>query len=141
MGFADAALAMVSRGQIYYDEANWVYTQIINTPDFSEKTVNQAKTGLLLLDVWARRMRKQYALRELAQNSTDPRVWNALGRTYDKQGQWIPALEAYLNALSFSHKNGQALAPVHNNMGMSLLLQKRTREAVEKFKQAHLASP
>lgn len=140
LGLADAALAMVSHGQIYHDEANWLYTNIINTPEFSEKTVNQAKTGLLLLTCGQGNANTD-ELRELAQNNTDPRVWNALGRSYDKKGEWVPALEAYLNALNFSHKNGQALAPVHNNMGISLLLQKRTPEAVEKFKQAHLASP
>jgi len=68
-------------------------------------------------------------------------LWHALGRSYDQNNAWIDALDAYVNALSTAKENGQSTAAVINNMGMSLLMQGRKKEALVKFKQAAKASP
>ncbi|MBL4869526.1 MAG: hypothetical protein JKX72_01095 [Robiginitomaculum sp.] len=140
LGFADAALAMVGQGSSYQEEAILVYTRLINTPGIAKDILRQANTGIILLQSLSADKNSADII-NLATNSDDPRVWNALGRGYDKTGEWISALDAYLTALNLSYETGQTIAPVQNNMGMSLLLQGRTNEAVKKFKQAHLASP
>lgn len=63
---------------------------------------------------------------------SDPRLWSALGRFYDGQGRWLAAQDCYLRALS----TGRAQSSVVNNLGMSLLLQGRVDEALEKFDHA-----
>lgn len=140
LGFADVALAMTSQGASYQEEAALIYTRLVNTPDVAEDVLRQARTGIILLKS-LHAEKNSVDIINLATNSDDPRVWNTLGRGYDKSGEWISALDAYLTALNLSYETGQTVAPVQNNMGMSLLLQGRTSEAVKKFEQAHLASP
>lgn len=64
-----------------------------------------------------------------------------MGQAYDRKRNWISALDSYVTALRLSHDRGSAVAPVQNNMGMSLMMQGRTLGALQKFKQAHLAHP
>ena len=66
----------------------------------------------------------------------DARIWNAYGRTLDQKRDWIAALDAYMQALSITYKKGGNRAAVLNNMGMSLLMQGRRKEALDKFSQA-----
>lgn len=72
---------------------------------------------------------------ELAPN--DPRLWNAKGQMHDRQQEWMDALNCYVTALDI----GKSRTGTINNMGMSLLLQKRYPEAQEKFQNAKDLSP
>ncbi len=67
--------------------------------------------------------------RAVAQDPNSWRAWNALGRQYDLRRDWPRAEEAYDHALSDSDADARVL----NNRGYSLLLQKRTDEAVKDF--------
>jgi Flp pilus assembly protein TadD len=64
------------------------------------------------------------------------RAWNALGQYYDGRQEWQLALAAYQQSLA---SGGTAV--VLNNMGMSLMLQKRYAEAGARFQTALRASP
>ncbi|PHR91812.1 MAG: hypothetical protein COA69_11600 [Robiginitomaculum sp.] len=153
LGFADAALALAGLGEQYADEARIVYENLVATDGLSNPLKIQAETGLILLDVMAadrgespeisasETSAEALIMRALDTNPQDPRLWNALGRAYDRKQNWISALESYVTALRLSHDNTGAVAPVQNNMGMSLLLQGRTEEALVKFRQAHMANP
>ena len=57
------------------------------------------------------------------------RAWNGLGGYYDSAGQWQDAEQAYLRALELGGDKGAIL----NNMGMSLMMQRRFAEAADKF--------
>jgi Flp pilus assembly protein TadD len=65
------------------------------------------------------------------------RAWNALGTEYDKQRDWGRARAAYDHALAGSN----AAAIVLNNLGFSLLLQKRPEEASTDFVMALQKKP
>ena len=67
----------------------------------------------------------------------DARLWNAKGRLHDNQGEWMESLFSYVRALDI----GQLRSGTINNMGMSLLLQGRHKEALKKFDQAVSLSP
>ena len=69
--------------------------------------------------------------------SDDARLWNAKGRLHDNQGEWMESLFSYVTALDI----GQLRSGTINNMGMSLLLQGRHKEALNKFYQAVSLSP
>lgn len=148
LGFADAALALAALGEQYADEARMVYENLVATDGLSEPLKTQAETGLVLLDVMEAAPKDSAApsaealiMGAMDANPQDPRLWNALGRAYDRKQNWISALESYVTALQLSHDNGGAVAPVQNNMGMSLLLQGRVPEALVKFRQAREANP
>jgi Flp pilus assembly protein TadD len=66
------------------------------------------------------------------------RSWNALGQYYDAKQQWAFARTSYDNALAAS----SAGAPVVlNNVGMSLMLQKKYAEAGSRFEAALKIEP
>lgn len=67
----------------------------------------------------------------------DYRLWNALGRYFDGQGQPDRAQASYQTAL----KEGGAAAGVFNNLGMSFLLQGKQADALSQFEQAALIDP
>jgi len=67
----------------------------------------------------------------------DARLWNAKGRWHDQRGEWQDALLCYVNAL----ETGNSQSATINNMGMSLMLQGRYIESLEKFAQAKSLSP
>lgn len=67
----------------------------------------------------------------------DPRLWNAKGRWHDQREEWQEALLCYVTALD----TGESQSATINNMGMSLMLQKRYSESLEKFAQAKSLSP
>lgn len=60
------------------------------------------------------------------------RARNALGRIHDARGEWEPAAAAYTQALAANPQS----AMLHNNLGMSLLLQRRFDEAMLEFGRA-----
>lgn len=66
-------------------------------------------------------------------SSEDARLWNAKGQWHDRRGEWIDALTCYVTAMD----QGKWRSGTINNIGMSLLLQGRYREAKAKFTQAH----
>ena len=72
----------------------------------------------------------------LEANLDDPRLWNALGRFHDGREEWMAALETYVKAAYIANQNDKPLSPIINNMGMSLLMQGRSEEALDKFTQA-----
>ena len=67
----------------------------------------------------------------------DFRLWNSLGQFYDKKSQWRKSKEAYKKA----HLTGFSLAGLNNNLGMSLLAQKKYAEAIPHFERANHLDP
>ncbi len=58
------------------------------------------------------------------------RAWNALGAFYDSQRRWDEARESYAKALGAEEPDS---ALVHNNLGYSLLIQRKYSEAASEF--------
>ncbi len=143
LGLADSALSLSWRAAKYQNRAHKLYTEIAANSDNTPTQIHRAQAGLLLLNL--RDYRPSAAekhLRAALQDSpNDPRLWNALGKVYDGEQQWLDALDAYIKALSAAKSNGTNTAAVVNNMGMSLLMQGRKQEALAKFKQARKANP
>ncbi|MCF6219523.1 MAG: tetratricopeptide repeat protein [Robiginitomaculum sp.] len=143
IGLADSALALAWRGEKYAQQARKTYQAISGNAEYSDAIKRRAKSGLLLLDL-ARdtpEIGAQKLQAALETNPNNPRLWNALGEIRDKNNDWMGALDVYVKALRAAKRNGTSTAAVVNNMGMSLLMQGRNKEAVSKFKQAKKANP
>ncbi|MEP3890156.1 MAG: tetratricopeptide repeat protein [Hellea sp.] len=67
----------------------------------------------------------------------NPKLWNALGQEYDAQMRWAEAWDAYKRASA----KGGSKAGFHNNLGMSLLAQKKYKGAVSHFNYAVKLAP
>jgi Flp pilus assembly protein TadD len=65
------------------------------------------------------------------------RAWNALGCTFDRRRQWERANAAYAKASALRPNDPQ----VHNNRGVSLLMQKRFKDGLDAFEAALRAAP
>lgn len=70
-------------------------------------------------------------------NTADGRLWNVMGRLLDAQGEWVSAQVNYVNAMKYGGVRSSAI----NNLGSSLLMQKRLPEALKKFEQARSIQP
>jgi tetratricopeptide (TPR) repeat protein len=143
LGLADTALSLSWFGEKYETRAREIYTRIYEADDSSEDHKRRAENGLLLLDFSGLEpdeieTRLRLALKDSAD---DPRLWNALGKLHDDNTNWLDALDAYVQALAAAKKKDASTAAVVNNMGMSLLMQGRKKEALSKFKQARKANP
>ena len=143
LGLADSALALAWRDDKYAAQARKVYQKISTGSALTQPQKHQVESGLLLLDLvdYTPEAAERHLEQTLQDSPDDPRLWNALGRLHDQNSDWLDALDAYIKALSVAKKNGQSVASVHNNMGMSLLMQGRKREALTKFEQAVKAKP
>jgi len=143
LGLADSALALVWRDDEYAAQARTIYQKISLSAGITQPQDHRIKAGLLLLDLadYTQEAAQQHLQQALQDSPDDPRLWNALGRLHDQSNDWLGALDAYVKALSAAKENGQSTASVHNNMGMSLLMQDRKAEALTKFKQAVKARP
>jgi len=142
LGLADSALSLTWRGEKYKNRARKLYADIAANTDGTPDQIRRAKAGLLLLDLAdftpeAAEKRLHAAIKD---SPGDPRLWNALGKVHDGNKQWLDALDAYVTALTAAKTNGTSTAAVVNNMGMSLLMQGRKKEALSKFKQARKAN-
>ena len=113
----------------------WAHNWSFLNDDLSQKM----RTGKVLSGVYTDRYEKpEAAIHEaMVEAPNDPRLWNAKGQYHDRQEEWMDALSAYIEAM----KSGKWQAGTINNMGMSLLMQGRLKEAENKFKQAHEMSP
>ncbi len=143
IGLADCALALAWRGKKYAQQAQKTYQAIPGNAAYTDAVKRRAKSGLLLLDLVndTPEVGTQKLLSALDTNPNDSRLWNALGEIHDKNNDWMGALDVYVKALKVAKKNGTSTAAVVNNMGMSLLMQGRNKEAVSKFEQAKKANP
>ncbi len=143
LGLADSALALTWRDDKYAVQARKIYQKISTDTALTQPQKHQVESGLLLLDLkdYTQEAAKRHLEQTLQDSPDDPRLWNALGRLHDQNNDWLGALDAYVKALTAAKKNSQSTASVHNNMGMSLLMQGRKKEALVKFKQAVKARP
>jgi len=131
IGRGQALLALGSHekaAEVFWDEERWG-----DTPK------DEVKLGQILSGIYT----DQYDIPEwalehgLAIAPKDPRLWNAKGRLHDQKREWMVALTSYVSALESNRWTSGTV----NNMGMSLLLQGRYKEARVKFKQAKKLSP
>ena len=143
LGLADSALSLNWRGEKYDTHARETYTAISKDINSSEEHVLRAKSGILLLDITDLKPdeAEQYLRSAIADSPHDPRLWNALGKLHDGNENWLDALDAYVQAMTAAKQADASTAAVVNNMGMSLLMQGRKKEALAKFKQANKSSP
>ncbi len=70
-------------------------------------------------------------------NLSDARLWNALGLYYDARGRHIDSQDIFIRAMAMGSDRAAAI----NNMGMSLMRQRRYDEALAKFEQASALKP
>ena len=68
---------------------------------------------------------------------SDPRIWNALADSYEVQARWTDSWKAYKKA----HKVGFSEAGFHNNLGQSLIRQKKYKAAISHFAYASKCAP
>lgn len=68
---------------------------------------------------------------------SDPRIWNALADSYEIQARWIDSWQAYKKA----HDSGLSDSEFHNNLGQSLMRQKKYKAAVSHFAYASKYAP
>jgi Flp pilus assembly protein TadD len=142
LGYADSALALSGEDK-FLQKAEDAYALLGDEMELSSDLANRLLSGKVLLEI-AKSDSPDAEVRlneALESNLDDPRLWNALGHFHDQNDDWLIALETYVKALHVANNGGYPVAPVVNNMGMSLLLQKRTGEALEKFEQAHKMNP
>ena len=128
LGYADSALAL---GLV--DKANQHLSEMRNL-ELSDDALQQVNAGLALAEILTSDPEHRMARIEAAlkQHANDPRFWNAKGLVHDGRQEWLPALDAYIEAL----KTGKPYSGIVNNMGMSLLNQGRYDEAKTKFEHA-----
>ncbi len=143
LGLADSSLSLSWRGDMYQIQAQELYAAITDNINSSENHRRRAKSGALLLDFANLKPAKaEKALRSALKDSPDDhRLWNALGKLHDGHEKWLDALDAYVQALTIAKNSGSSTSAIVNNMGMSLLMQGRKKEALAKFKQANMANP
>ena len=143
LGLADSSLSLTWHGQIYEIRARELYAAISKNIDSSENHISRAKSGMLLLDLASLKPKEAEENLRLAleDSPNDPRLWNALGKLHDNNANWLDALDVYIQALTVAKQAGSSTAAVVNNMGMSLLMQGRKKEALAKFKQANKSNP
>ncbi len=65
------------------------------------------------------------------------RAWNTLGQLRDRRGEWDLARHCYDSALAIAPSQ----AAIHNNLGVSLLMQGRNAEAASAFRAALQRDP
>ena len=132
-GLADSALA-IDKGEI----AAKAYTRLAKFDLTSEQTIAQF-TGLVLAEISEGTLENPEARLKQALNISPEnyQLWNALGQIYDKQERWRGSWTAYQTAA----ENGFSQAGLHNNLGMSLLAQKKYQGAISHFKYALRLTP
>ena len=132
-GLADSALA-IGKGEI----AAKAYTRLARFDLTSEQSIAQF-TGLVLAEISEGILENPEARLKQALNISPEnyQLWNALGQIYDKQERWQGSWTAYQKAA----ENGFSQAGLHNNLGMSLLAQKKYQGAISHFKYALRLTP
>ena len=143
LALAETALALTGQGVHYQKQADDIFKQLALKQELPDGDKNRIIAGQALLVAMNEDTKSPIETIEAALElrPDDARLWNALGRAHDQNSDWMPALDAYLQALNVTHKSKRSRAPVYNNMGMSLLLQGRTKEALVKFKRARKGQP
>lgn len=143
LGLADSALSLSWRGAVYKTRAREIYNKISEDVDSGEDYKRRAKSGILLLNIarFKPDATEKYLRLALEDSPNDLRLWNALGKVRDGNANWLEALDAYIHALAIAKKTNANTAAVVNNMGMSLLMQGRRKEALIKFEQAYKSNP
>lgn len=139
LGYGDSALALASNSGLHRLKAEIAYKTLSEFEDLSDVHNQKVLAGQVLLEIAAGKSEDiEVRLNEaLETNLYDPRLWNALGRYHDREGDWVVATETYVKAMEAAGKMGHTNAPIVNNMGMSQLMQGHTKEALKKFEQAH----
>lgn len=132
-GLADSALAL-GKSEI----AVKAYNKLGEFNLTSEQSTDQF-TGLVLAEIAGGRSENPEQRLKQAQKlaPTHYKLWNALGQLYDTQERWSESWDAYNKA----KKYGFHEAGFHNNLGMSLLAQKKYEGAISHFKYAIGLSP
>jgi tetratricopeptide (TPR) repeat protein len=139
LGYAESALALSGEAPHYLDNAEEALAAIAMAEDLTDEAADKLLAGQVLLEIAKLECNDiEVRLNEaLEQNLDDPRLWNALGHYHDSKNEWLIALETYVKAMKSATDGEHPVAPVINNMGMSLLMQGRSQEALAKFEQAH----
>lgn len=143
LGYADTALALAAALPEYFGPAEQAYEAIAAQEELSPDMQNKLLAGQILLAVGKGESRDvEVSLNKaLEDNLDDPRLWNALGRFHDANKNWLAALETYVKAMHMAKDGHHPVGPIVNNMGMSLLLQGRLGESLEKFEHACNTNP
>ncbi|MFO0997841.1 MAG: tetratricopeptide repeat protein [Alphaproteobacteria bacterium] len=130
LGLAEVMLAIGNPGQ-----ALQLFEQSLDAPDLQPRALQGLGLALLLGD------RPQAGFDALKQAvAADPglwRAWNALGQYHDSHQNWAEANQCYAKALQQNPKSSMVLT----NIGASLLMQGRHREAEEKLAKALAIEP
>ena len=139
LGYADSALALSGTSEKYLKNAKIAFAALGEPLEMTEAQQSRLLAGQVLLEIAAGESEDaEVRLNEaLEVNLHDPRLWNALGQFHVRRKEWVLATETYVKAMEAATLADYPLAPVINNMGMSYLLQGRSKDALKKFDQAH----
>ena len=142
LGFANTSLALAGKDIHYQIQAKTIYQQLAKKKLPLAEMYKVEAGQALLASLSGEPKAVISALKTALENSPDDaRLWNAIGHMHDKNMDWFLALDAYLQALQIAHETERPAGPALNNMGMSLLMQGRTQEALSKFEQARNEQP
>ncbi len=130
LGLAEVMLALG-----YSTQALQLFDQAAEAPDLQSRALQGRGLALLLAD------KPDAGFDALTQAvASDPtlwRAWNALGQYHDSRQNWADATQCYEKALRQNPKSSMVLT----NIGASLLLQGRHREAEETLTKALTIEP
>ncbi len=130
LGWAETLLGMGEN-----EAAVEVFDGLVDDPTFGARALQGKGIALLLT---GQSEASQKALEAaVAEDSALWRAWNTLGQYYDSQRQWKVADASYRKALEARPDK----AVIHNNIGVSLLLQSRFTDAETKFTEALQLAP
>lgn len=142
LAYGESALGLSQKNAQYLDEARLAFEQLDAKDDLTKDLTNRLVAGQALLALADNHKDSEALLiRALKHNPDDLRLRNALGHLYDGRQSWLEALDVYVGALAVANATGDETAAIVNNIGMSLLMQGRTKEALEKFEQAAQKAP
>jgi len=125
LGIADCELASDDPS-----DANTLYEELEGDPSIHARVLQGRGIALLRL---GQNAPAEKALKDAV--AADPklwRAWNALGALYDASHNWDDADQAYAKALALMPRS----AIVNNNLGFSLLSQRKPVEAIKSFQTA-----
>jgi tetratricopeptide (TPR) repeat protein len=133
--YAQSALALSAQDDRYIAETELAYERLIAQDDVTPEMKNHILSGQALLALRGGYPDKteKLLLAAIRANPDDVRLRNGLGQFYDQSSDWISALDVYVGALTVAHDVGHDTAAILNNIGVSLMMQGRTKEALVKF--------
>ncbi|HFB54577.1 MAG TPA: hypothetical protein ENJ46_01525 [Hellea balneolensis] len=141
--YAQSTLELSAGDEKYLAETVLAYERLNARDDVTAEMKNHILSGQALLALHGAYPgnTEKLLLSAIRANPDDVQLRNGLGQFYDQNNDWISALDVYVGALTVAHDVGHDTAAILNNIGVSLMMQGRTKEALVKFDTVVKAKP